>query len=110
MVLLIQCPFPERFPMEYTVLVGVVDIRSEQEVNLSGESADWPPWLLSSKQDEPVKLPAIWPTSCLALWAPAFHLPCLISVSILFHACAFVGSSLFIINRGTKKQKFQSLV
>lgn len=40
MVLLIQCPFPEHFPMENTVLVGVVDIRHEQEVSLLGESAD----------------------------------------------------------------------
>lgn len=110
MVVLVQCPFPGHFPMENTVLVGVVDIRHEQEVSLSGESADWPPWPLSSKQDEPVTLPAIWPASCPALWAAAFHLPCLISVSLLFNACAFVGSSLLIINHGTKKQKFQSLV
>lgn len=40
MVLLIQCPFPEHFPVENTVLVGAVDIRHEQEVSLSGESAD----------------------------------------------------------------------
>lgn len=52
----------------------------------------------------------MWPASCIALWAPAFHLPCLISVSLLFNVCAFVSASLFIMNGGTKKQKLQSLV
>lgn len=44
MGLLIQWPFPGHFPVENTVLGGVVGIRSRQEASLSRESADWPPW------------------------------------------------------------------
>lgn len=40
MVLLFWCPLPGHFPMENTVLVGIVGIRSGQEASLSWESAD----------------------------------------------------------------------
>lgn len=53
MAFLIQCPFPGRFPVENSVLIGAVAFRGGQEDSLLGESADWPPWSPSSKQDEP---------------------------------------------------------
>lgn len=53
-----------------------------------------------------LRLPAIWS----ALWAPALHLPHLISGSLLFNVCVFVSSPSFIMSGRTKKQKLQNLV
>lgn len=52
MVLLIQCPFPGHFPVAYTVLGGVVGIRSGQEASPSRGSTDWPQWSPGSEQTE----------------------------------------------------------